>query len=131
MGVEPYLVSSALDCVIGQRLARRLCDRCKVAYRPDPSVLTDMGWEAEDVPAELFRAEGCKACAGTGFKGRVAISEVMSVSEEIQRMAVERRPSDEIRNTAIQQGMSSLRSDGLAKVKLGLTSIEEVLRVVV
>ncbi len=130
MGVEPYLVSSALDCVVGQRLARRLCDRCRIAIEPDPAVFAEMGWEDEP-PEQLYRGEGCKACAMTGYRGRVAISEVMAVTEEIQRLAVERRPSDEIRQMAISQGMVPLRADGLAKVRSGLTSLEEVLRVVV
>ncbi len=130
MGVEPYLVSSALDCVVGQRLARRLCDRCRVSVDPDPAVLAEMGWEHEP-PDQLFRGEGCKSCSMTGYRGRVAISEVMAVTEEIQRLAVERRPSDEIRKMAIEQGMVPLRADGLAKVRSGLTSLEEVLRVVV
>ncbi len=129
MGVEPYLVSSALDCVIGQRLARKLCDRCRVAYEPDAQLLRDVGWE-DDAPPELFRGEGCKACSMTGYRGRVAITEVMAVSEDIQRMAVDRRPSDEIKKLAISQGMVPLREDGLTKVRMGLTSIEEVLRVV-
>ncbi len=130
MGVEPYLVSSALDCVVGQRLARRLCDRCRIAVEPDPALLAEVGWGA-DPPEQLFRGEGCKACAMTGYRGRVAISEVMAVTEEVQRLAVERRPSDEIRKLAIEQGMVPLRADGLAKVRSGLTSLEEVLRVVV
>ncbi len=130
MGVEAYLVSSALDCVVGQRLARRLCDRCRVAVEADQRLLEELNW-VDDPPEQLWKGEGCKACAMTGYRGRVAVSEVMVVTEEIQRMAVDRRPSDEIRKMAISQGMVPLREDGLAKMRSGLTSLEEVLRVVV
>ena len=131
MGVESYLVASALDCIVAQRLARKLCERCKVSYKPEAAALDDVGWGDLDRPEELFHAEGCSACSGTGYRGRLAISEVMLVSEEIQRMAADRRPSDEIKKVAIEQGMNPLRADGLTKVGLGLTSLEEVLRVVV
>jgi type IV pilus assembly protein PilB len=79
----------------------------------------------------VYEAVGCKACSDTGYRGRLAISEIMLVSEEIQRMAVDRRPSDEIRKTAMEQGMATLRMDGMEKVRLGMTTLEEVLRVVV
>jgi type IV pilus assembly protein PilB len=130
MGVEPYLVSSALDCVIAQRLARRLCSRCKRPIEATPEKVRQMGME-EAGPVTLYEAVGCKVCSDTGYRGRLAISEIMLVSEEIQRMAVDRRPSDEIRRTAVEQGMATLRTDGMEKVRLGMTTLEEVLRVVV
>jgi type IV pilus assembly protein PilB len=130
MGVEPYLVSSAVDCVLAQRLARRLCDKCKMSEKADPAILKNLGEEADGI-TELWHPQGCSACANTGYLGRVAIVEVLKVSEDIQRLAVERRPSDEIKEIAVREGMKTLRQDGMEKVRLGMTSLEEVLRVVV
>jgi type IV pilus assembly protein PilB len=130
MGVEPYLVSSAVDCVLAQRLARRLCEKCKVSEIADPAVLKNLGPEADGI-TELWHPRGCSACSNTGYLGRVAVVEVLKVSEDIQRLAVERRPSDEIKEIAAREGMKTLRQDGMEKVRLGMTSLEEVLRVVV
>jgi type IV pilus assembly protein PilB len=130
MGVEPYLVSSAVDCVLAQRLARRLCEKCKVSEKADPTILKNLGDEADGI-TELWHPQGCSACVNTGYLGRVAIVEVLKVSEEIQRLAVDRRPSDEIKEIAVGEGMKTLRQDGMEKVRLGMTSLEEVLRVVV
>jgi type IV pilus assembly protein PilB len=90
-----------------------------------------MGLDPAAGPVTIYAAVGCKACADTGYRGRVAIVEVLLMSEELQRMAVERRPSDEIKAVAVEQGMMTLRQDGMEKVKLGMTTLEEVLRVVV
>lgn len=133
MGIEPFLVGSALDAVLAQRLARRLCDRCKEAYTPDPEMLKSarFPWNEADPLPTLFRAVGCAACAKTGYKGRVALTEVMAVSEEIERLTVERATAVDIGKVAVDQGMRPLRLDGMDKALTGLTSIEEVLRVVV
>ncbi len=134
MGVEPFLVGSAVDGILAQRLARRLCSSCKVPYEPSIEALREVGWPVDaqegELPA-LYRAEGCKACARTGYRGRVAIHELMIVTEEIERMATERAPTDDISKMAESQGMRRLRADGLEKVRMGVTSIEEILRVVV
>jgi type IV pilus assembly protein PilB len=131
MGVEPYLVSSALDSVLAQRLARRLCERCKEGRPASPEIVRQMGYDPGEGQVTLYYAVGCRMCSETGYRGRLAINEVMLMSEEIQRMAVERRPSDEIKRVAAEQGMKTLREDGMDKVKLGMTTLEEVLRVVV
>lgn len=131
MGVEPYLVSSAIDSILAQRLARRLCDRCKASRQASADIIGQMGLDPADGPVTIWDAVGCKVCSDTGYRGRLSINEVLLVSEEIQRMAVERRPSDEIKRLAIEQGMKPLRRDGMDKVKLGMTTLEEVLRVVV
>jgi len=131
MGVEAYLVSSSLDCVVAQRLARKLCQRCRRPHEATPEVRVQVGLPAQGEPATVYEAAGCKVCSGTGYRGRVSINEVLTVTEEIQRMAVERRPSDEIKKVAVEQGMRTLRHDGQEKVRLGLTTLEEVLRVVV
>ncbi len=131
MGVEPYLVSSALDSVLAQRLARHICERCKEPRLAPVEVVEQMGLDPDDGPVTIYRAVGCKACSDTGYRGRIAVNEVLLVSEEIQRMIVEHRPSDEIKRLAVEQGMRTLREDGMEKVKLGLTTLEEILRVVV
>jgi len=133
MGVEPFLVSSAIDAVLAQRLARVLCEKCKEAYTPEVVALERIGWEdgLEDGAPVLYRAVGCRLCSNTGYRGRIALNEVMPISEELQRLTVKRRSSEDMRNVAIEQGMRTLRQDGLAKVALGVTSVEEVLRVVI
>jgi len=133
MGIEPFLVGSALDCVLAQRLARRLCPKCKEAYTPSRELLVDarFPWGADEPPPTLYRPIGCSACSKTGYKGRLALHEVMAVSEEIERLAVEHASALAISKVALEQGMITLRNDGLTKVKAGHTSIEEILRVVV
>ena len=132
MDIEPFLVGSALDSVMAQRLARRLCDRCKTAYQPNPQDLIHLGlgYDGSYAPPTLFAPAGCSACSNTGYRGRVALHEIMPVSEEIERLTVSRASSLEIKQTAVAQGMSTLRVDGWDKARLGLTSIEEILRVV-
>jgi len=132
MGIEPFLVGSALDCVVAQRLARRLCERCKEAYTPSEVELiaARFPWNpGEEIPT-LYRPAGCSACSRTGYKGRMALHEVMRVTEEIERLAVAHASAAEIGTTARQQGMVTLRDDGWTKVLLGDTSVEEILRVV-
>jgi type IV pilus assembly protein PilB len=132
MGIEPFLVGSALDCVLAQRLARRLCPKCKEAYTPTPEMLRTNAfpWEdGMDLPT-LYRPVGCSACAKTGYKGRLALHEVMAVSEDIERMTVEHASAMAIGKVAVEQGMITLRHDGLLKVLAGVTSIEEIFRVV-
>jgi len=133
MGVEPFLVGSALDAVLAQRLARRLCSRCKEAYVPTPEALIHarFPWQLTDELPTLYRPRGCSACSKTGYQGRLALHEVMPVTEDIERLAVERGSADAIGRVARAQGMSTLREDGMAKVHSGSTSIEEILRVVV
>jgi type IV pilus assembly protein PilB len=132
MDVETFLVASAIDAVVGQRLARKLCERCKGAYRPDENELYAAGypdWLWPEVQ-QLWKAVGCPACANTGFRGRIGLYEVMPMTEEIERLTVERASADAIKTVAVQQGMMTLRDDGLEKARMGLTSLEEVARVV-
>ena len=132
MGVEPFLVASALDCIVAQRLARRLCDKCKEAYQPTLSELQAAGWdlEAEGEPPELFRAVGCATCGRTGYHGRFALHEVLTVTEDVERLIVDREHSEDVKKMAVAQGMLTLRQAGLVQVRRGTTSIEEILRVV-
>ncbi len=132
MGIEPFLVGSALDCVVAQRLARRLCPKCKEPYTPSPEELeaARFPWVPGEPLPELYRPAGCVACSRTGYKGRLALHEVMRVTEEIERHAVAHSSSADINTTAVKQGMRTLREDGWYKVANGDTSIEEILRVV-
>jgi type IV pilus assembly protein PilB len=132
MDVETFLVASAIDAVVAQRLARKLCERCRVVYRPEPAELQAAGypdWLWPEIP-ELFKAQGCAACANTGYRGRIGLYEVMQMSEEIERLTVERSSADAIRAVAVQQGMMTLRDDGLEKARVGITTLDEVARVV-
>jgi type IV pilus assembly protein PilB len=133
MGIEPFLVGSALDAVLAQRLARRLCPKCKEAYTPTPESLVQakFPWQDGEPLPELFRPIGCSVCAKTGYKGRLALHEVMAVSEEVERLAVERASATAIEAVAKSEGMKTLRDDGMAKVVAGVTSLDEILRVVV
>jgi type IV pilus assembly protein PilB len=119
--------------VVAQRLCRSLCERCKEEYLPEADQLLRVGYpwvEGEPLPV-LYRPAGCTTCSQTGYRGRLALHEVMTVNEEISRLTVARASTDEITRTAVQQGMSELKQDGWLKVAQGRTSIAEVLRVVV
>jgi type IV pilus assembly protein PilB len=131
MEIEPFLVGSALDCIVAQRLARKLCDKCKAQYQPTFEELAAMRFaQPGDPQPTLFKATGCTSCSNTGYRGRIALHEVMPVTEDIERLAVARASSAEISRLAIEQGMSTLRQDGWAKAVMGLTSVEEIMRVV-
>ncbi len=132
MGIEPFLTASAVTLVLAQRLARRLCTECREQYTPDEAALDRIGFPYEPGRApKVYRAKGCKKCNGIGYKGRMGVHEVMTMSETLERLTVENASSDEIKRVAIAEGMLTLRDDGFSKVKLGQTSIEEILRVVV
>jgi type IV pilus assembly protein PilB len=118
--------------VLAQRLARRLCPECKEEYTATEEALDRVGfpYEPNNLPT-LYKAVGCKKCNNIGYKGRMGIHEVLKMDETLERMCVENASADDIKRQAIADGMLTLRDDGFAKVKLGLTSIEEVIRVVV
>jgi len=133
MGIEPFLVASSTDAIVAQRLARKLCPKCKQGYTPTLQALKENGFplvDGESIPT-LFRPVGCQKCGKTGYRGRTSVHEIMQMSEEIERLTVERRSTDEIRNMAREQGMETLRQDGMQKVRNGVTSLEEIQRVVV
>ncbi|MDA3936795.1 MAG: ATPase, T2SS/T4P/T4SS family [Actinomycetota bacterium] len=132
MGIEPFLIASAITCVLAQRLARRLCKDCREAYTPSEEALQLAGFPFEPGhPPKLYRAVGCKKCNNIGYRGRMGIHEVMTVTENIERLSVANASTDEIKRTAIEEGMKTLRDDGFEKVLQGTTSIEEIMRVVV
>ncbi len=132
MGVEPYLVSSALDCIVAQRLARKLCDNCRVAYAPTSEELKALNLDRYEIatPTQLYRPEGCAICSGTGYRGRFAIHEVMTISDEIERLIASNGNSHELRDLAIAQGMIPMRTAGLQQVASGVTTVEEIFRVI-
>jgi type IV pilus assembly protein PilB len=128
MGIEPFLSASALDCIVAQRLVRTLCMHCRRETTVSAEALDAAGFPAHE-PLQAFEAVGCSRCSGTGYKGRSGLYEVMSVSEEIRALTVERASADAIRQVAVEQGMRELREDGLERVREGTTSISEVARV--
>jgi type IV pilus assembly protein PilB len=128
MGTEPFLVSSAIDCVVAQRLARTLCEQCKKPIHIPADVLQGNGFDI-DHGIDAYEPAGCTRCGGSGYKGRLGLYEVMTVSDEIRKLAIARASADQIGAVAVEQGMTRLREDGLEKVKQGRTSIAEVARV--
>jgi type IV pilus assembly protein PilB len=130
MGIEPFLVSASLILIAAQRLARKICTECKTEEKFSPETLVQIGMSEEDArSAKCCKGRGCAACNGSGYKGRIALYEIMLVSPEIKEMVLEGASSDELKKTAMRQGMKTLRMSGLQKVKEGVTSIEEVMRV--
>jgi type IV pilus assembly protein PilB len=128
MGIEPFLVSSAVDCVVAQRLARTLCQHCKERTILSADVLRDHGFHSH-LDVEAYEPRGCSRCGMSGYKGRMGLYEVMMVNDEIRNLAIARASADQIAEVAVRNGMRRLRDDGLEKVKLGRTSIAEVSRV--
>jgi type IV pilus assembly protein PilB len=128
MGIEPFLVASAIDCVVAQRLARTLCAHCKQRTMIPAEVLRDHGFPA-DFPIEAYEPGGCVRCGGMGYRGRIGLYEVMVMSEEIRSLTLQRASSDQLGAAAVREGMRRLREDGLDKVKHGLTSVAEIARV--
>jgi type IV pilus assembly protein PilB len=132
MGIEPFLVTSAVDCVVAQRLARKLCGKCKESYVPTEEELMEAGFTpGRDAPGKIYKAAGCSQCANTGYRGRVGLYEVMRMTETIERMLVENASAEDILAVAKVEGLRTLREDGLDKIRLGLTTIEEIMRVTV
>jgi type IV pilus assembly protein PilB len=129
MGIEPFLVASAIDCVVGQRLARTLCQHCKERTVVPVHILREHGFQVQ-FDIEAYRPVGCVRCAGMGYRGRTGIYEVMTMSEELRELTLTRASADQITAVAVRQGMRKMREDGLEKVKAGITSLAEVTRIV-
>ena len=130
MGIEPFLVASSVLVIVAQRLARRLCAKCTAEDPMPEQALIKVGFSEEDAKdVKVMKGKGCDACGGSGYKGRVALYEVMLMSETMKELVLEGGSTDELKKTAISSGMKSLRSAGLTKVAEGVTTIEEVLRV--
>ena len=130
MGIEPFLVATSVHLIAAQRLVRRICSFCREpAAEVPPNVLVEAGFsDAESRTLKLFRGRGCERCSNTGYKGRIALYEVMEVEDEIREMILSGASSYELRVKAIQNGMITLRGSGLQKIRDGVTTMEEVLR---
>jgi type IV pilus assembly protein PilB len=132
MGIPPFLVSSALTLILAQRLGRKICKDCKQPYDADEDSLVPYGYVPQGLGrVQFYKGKGCHACSFTGMKGRIAIYEVMPISEELREMMLRNAPTADIRETALAQGMKTLRQNALQKVLEGVTTVEEVLRVTV
>ena len=130
MGVEPYNFVSALNCIMAQRLVRLICSNCKRLKRMSPEDLRESGLKPEEVQtAQISEGAGCLECSGTGYHGRTAICELLDLSDRIREMIINRRPTSEIKRVAREEGMITLRESGLAKVKLGSTTLREINKV--
>ena len=131
MGLEDYLISSTVNGILGQRLVRRLCPHCRESYEPLPEAAAELRlWnfsEARDIP--LYRPKGCEACDGTGYRGRLAISELLVMSDDIRRLVMTNAPARKIEEQALLEGMETMYDDGIRKAVRGLTTVEEVIRV--
>jgi type IV pilus assembly protein PilB len=128
MGIESFLIASAIDCVVAQRLARKLCTQCRREGAIPPEALADAGIRA-NVAMEAYEPVGCSRCGHTGYRGRIGIYSVMRLTERLKGLTVGRAPEPEVAAVARAEGMLTLREDGVGKVRQGLTSLQEVLRV--
>ncbi len=129
MGVESFLVSSAVNLVLAQRLVRRICGECKMVEDVPPEALLDLGVHEDELGTfTCFRGKGCPVCNNTGYRGRVALYEVMPMHEQVRELVLLGASAAEIKREAIRLGMITLRRSGITKLKLGVTSIEEVIR---
>jgi type IV pilus assembly protein PilB len=132
MGVEPFLVSSAVNLILAQRLARKVCPECKVEEDIPPEALLALGVTEEDLGTfKCYRGRGCMACSNTGYRGRIALYEVMPMTDAIRELVLVGASASEIKTEAIREGMLTLRQSGIHKLKEGITSVEEVIRATV
>jgi general secretion pathway protein E len=130
MGLEDYLICSTVNGILAQRLVRKLCGFCRQSYEPLPELLKEMGLaDLIEQNPQFYGPVGCDACDQTGFKGRLAIAEFLSLTDEVRRLVMTHAQAREIHELALSQGMHTMRDDGMRKVAQGLTTLEEVLRV--
>jgi type IV pilus assembly protein PilB len=130
MGIEPFLVSASVILIVAQRLVRKVCTECKVEENVPIPALIQLGFSEEEAPSvKAYKGKGCSVCNGSGYKGRVALYEVMPLKEELKEMILEGASADEIKKTSVRIGMKTLRASGLVKIKDGVTTIEEVLKI--
>jgi len=131
MGVEPFLIAASVIGVLAQRLGRRICPNCKEPYKPPADALHRVGFSVEDMESVVFyRGRGCDQCRHSGYRGRTGLFELMMLNEEIADLIVKRAPLSEVRAAALANGMKALKMDGFQKVIEGMTTVEEVMRVI-
>ena len=130
MGVEPFLVSSALIGVLAQRLVRAICKECKEEYIPSEELMNDIGYKdnGQGAGIKFFKGKGCPKCSQSGYRGRIGIFELMPVDDALRSHITAKAPREEIKKQAEAMGIVSLKADGLRKAKDGITTVEEVLR---
>ncbi|MEN8262835.1 MAG: type IV-A pilus assembly ATPase PilB [Nitrospirota bacterium] len=130
MGIEPFLVSASVVVIVAQRLCRKVCDQCREEVEVPESTLINMGFAQDEITTfKCYKGKGCSACSETGYKRRIALYEVMPFREEIKEMILKGESTTDIKKVAMKLGMKTLRMSGLIKIKEGLTSVEEILRV--
>jgi len=130
MGVEPFLVTSSVNLILAQRLVRKICSECKERHELNPQALVDLGMSPEEAAStESYQGAGCERCNNTGYKGRIALYEVLPLREELKELILEGGSSGELKRAAVESGMKSLRKSGLHKIREGVTTAEEVMRV--
>jgi type II secretory ATPase GspE/PulE/Tfp pilus assembly ATPase PilB-like protein len=128
MGVEPFLITSSLICIIAQRLVRKICNYCKQSYTPSDAVLLKLELKSRE-KIVLYKGNGCNKCLKSGYAGRIVLSEALVLSPKIKELIIERVSESKIKNTARLEGMRTLREDGFAKCLSGITTLEEITRV--
>jgi len=129
MGIEPYLVATSVVLIAAQRLVRRVCGNCKAQQDVPPQILVSLGYNPEDAKSvTVMKGKGCERCNGTGYKGRIALVEVLEITDEVRELVLSGASSIEIKRKAMEEGMLSLRRSGLVKLKEGLTTVDEILR---
>jgi type IV pilus assembly protein PilB len=129
MGIEPFLISSAVILILAQRLIRKICMDCREPIKVHPQLLIDLGVSPDEVKSlTIYKGKGCPICNNTGYKGRLGLYEVMPMKEEIKELVLSRASTSEVKKEAMRLGMKTLRQSGTLKIKNGLTTIEEVLR---
>jgi type IV pilus assembly protein PilB len=129
MGIEPFLVATSVNLICAQRLIRMICPDCRTEVKTPIQALVNAGFSHEEAKTiQTFKGEGCKTCSGTGYKGRIGLYEVMDISESIQELILVGASAREIKRRSVDEGMMTLRQSGLAKIKAGMTTLDEVLR---
>ena len=129
MGIKPYLVASSLQAALAQRLVRRICTNCKTTWRPSPEIIREMGYDPDEyADTDFFKGKGCERCSQSGYRGRTAIHEIMTMDSDLRRRVIRSEAASRLKRAAIAKGMRTLRMDGWEKCVMGQTSIEEVMR---
>jgi type IV pilus assembly protein PilB len=132
MGVEPFLVTASVNLILAQRLARKICTECKVETEVDPDALALAGFSDEQIKrATLFKGAGCRTCGDSGYKGRIALYEVMPMTDRLKEMVLQGASSAELKQQMISEGINTLRLSGINKILEGTTTLEEISRVTV
>jgi type IV pilus assembly protein PilB len=132
MGIEPFMVTAATTLVLAQRLARRICSECKQEIKVNPEMLREIGFKEEEVAqanGRLWKGQGCTNCNGTGYRGRVALYEVMPMWDELKELVLQGASAAELKTQAIRCGLRTLRMSGITKCLEGVTTTEEIIRV--